>query len=159
MQLKQISVFLENKSGRLSRVTQILKEADIDILALCVADSNEYGILRMIVDKPAKAMEELEKAKFTVSLTKVIGVAIPDNAGGLSTVIELLAKQHISMEYIYAFTSRKIGEAIITAIFMSRQMICKSKNIRLKIWLVFIQKTVNLLCLQCVYSTRAKRIW
>ena len=57
MQLKQISVFLENKSGRLSRVTQILKEADIDILALCVADSNEYGILRMIVDKPAKAME------------------------------------------------------------------------------------------------------
>ena len=109
MQLKQISVFLENKSGRLSRVTQILKEADIDILALCVADSNEYGILRMIVDKPAKAMEELEKAK----LTKVIGVAIQDNAGGLSTVIELLAKQHISMEYIYAFTSRKIGEAII----------------------------------------------
>ena len=104
MQLKQISVFLENKSGRLSRVTQILKEADIDILALCVADSNEYGILRMIVDKPAKAMEELEKAKFTVSLTKVIGVAIQDNAGGLSTVIELLAKQHISMEYIYAFT-------------------------------------------------------
>ena len=100
MQLKQISVFLENKSGRLSRVTQILKEADIDILALCVA-------------KPAKAMEELEKAKFTVSLTKVIGVAIQDNAGGLSTVIELLAKQHISMEYIYAFTSRKIGEAII----------------------------------------------
>ena len=108
MQLKQISVFLENKSGRLSRVTQILKEADIDILALCVADSNEYGILRMIVDKPAKAMEELEKAKFTVSLTKVIGVAIQDNAGGLSTVIELLAKQHISMEYIYAFTSRNI---------------------------------------------------
>ena len=113
MQLQQISVFLENKSGRLSRVTQLLKESDIDILALCVADSNEYGILRMIVDKPAKAMEELEKAKFTVSLTQVIGVAIPDNAGGLSTVIELLAKQNISMEYIYAFTSRKIGEAII----------------------------------------------
>ena len=113
MQLQQISVFLENKSGRLSRVTQLLKESDIDILALCVADSNEYGILRMIVYKPAKAMEELEKAKFTVSLTQVIGVAIPDNAGGLSTVIELLAKQHISMEYIYAFTSRKIGEAII----------------------------------------------
>ena len=113
MQLQQISVFLENKSGRLSRVTQLLKESDIDILALCVADSNEYGILRMIVDKPAKAMEELEKAKFTGSLTQVIGVAIPDNAGGLSTVIELLAKQHISMEYIYAFTSRKIGEAII----------------------------------------------
>ena len=113
MQLQQISVFLENKSGRLSRVTQLLKESDIDILALCVADSDEYGILRMIVDKPAKAMEELEKAKFTVSLTQVIGVAIPDNAGGLSTVIELLAKQHISMEYIYAFTSRKIGEAII----------------------------------------------
>ena len=113
MQLQQISVFLENKSGRLSRVTQLLKESDIDILALCVADSNEYGILRMIVDKPAKAMEELEKAKFTVSLTQVIGVAIPDNAGGLSTVIELLAKQHISMEYIYAFTSRKIVEAII----------------------------------------------
>ena len=100
MQLKQISVFLENKSGRLSRVTQILKEADIDILALCVADSNEYGILRMIVDKPAKAMEELEKAKFTVSLTKVIGVAIQDNAGGLSTVIELLAK-HILVWNIF----------------------------------------------------------
>ena len=77
MQLKQISVFLENKSGRLSRVTQILKEADIDILALCVADSNEYGILRMIVDKPAKAMEELEKAKFTVSLTKAVKSARP----------------------------------------------------------------------------------
>ena len=57
MQLKQISVFLENKSGRLSRVTPILKEADIDILALCVADSNEYGILRMIVDKPAKTQK------------------------------------------------------------------------------------------------------
>lgn len=113
MQLKQISVFLENKSGRLSRVTQILKEADIDILALCVADSNEYGILRMIVDKPTKAMEELEKAKFTVSLTQVIGVAITDSTGGLATVINLLAKQDISMEYIYAFTSRKIGEAII----------------------------------------------
>ena len=87
MQLKQISVFLENKSGRLSRVTQILKEADIDILALCVADSNEYGILRMIVDKPAKAREELEKPKFTVFLTKVIGFEIRDKAGRFSTLI------------------------------------------------------------------------
>lgn len=78
-----------------------------------MADSNEYGILRMIVDKPTKAMEELEKSKFTVSLTNVIGVTIPDSTGGLATVIDLLDKQNISMEYIYAFTSRKIGEAII----------------------------------------------
>ncbi len=113
MQLQQLSVFLENKSGRLARVTQILKESDIDILALCVADSNEYGILRMIVDKPSKAMEELEKARFTVSLTNVIGVIIPDSAGGLATVIELLARQNISMEYIYAFTSRRAGEAMM----------------------------------------------
>lgn len=113
MQLKQISVFLENKSGRLSHVTQTLEESNIDILALCLADSNEYGILRMIVDKPVKAIDELQKAKFTVSLTKVIGVAIPDNAGGLASVIKLLAQQDISMEYLYAFTSRKVGEAII----------------------------------------------
>ena len=113
MHLKQISVFLENKTGRLSHVTQILEECGIDILALCVADSNEYGILRMIVDKPSKAIDELEKAKFTVSLTKVIGVAIPDQAGGLSKVIRLLTEQDISMEYLYAFTSRTAGEAMI----------------------------------------------
>ena len=98
MLVKQISVFLENKSGRLAEVTRTLKEKQIDIRALYIADTTEYGILRMIVDKPEQALEVLSAAGFTVSSTHVIAIAVADQPGTLDDALEILSGGSISVE-------------------------------------------------------------
>lgn len=113
MLVKQISVFLENKSGRLAEVTKTLSANKIDIRALYIADTTEYGILRMIVDKPDSALELLKKSGFTVSTTNVIAIAVEDTPGTLDNALEILSANRISVEYLYAFVGRRSSDAIV----------------------------------------------
>ena len=103
MTIKQLSVFAENKKGTILYATEALAEAKIDIRAMCVADTRDFGILRLIVDDAEKACEALRAKDCVVSVTQVIGVAVPYVPGGLSNVLKLLAKNDINIEYIYAF--------------------------------------------------------
>ncbi|MDX1359003.1 MAG: hypothetical protein R3232_09250 [Clostridia bacterium] len=111
MLVKQISVFLENKEGRVAQVTKILSEADINIRALSIADTTEFGILRLIVDKPEDAEKSLRDEGFTVSITEVIAISIEDEPGGLAKALEVLHRDKISVEYIYAFISKTSHKA------------------------------------------------
>ncbi len=113
MFLKQLSVFLENKHGRLAEVTSLLAENSIDIRSISVADTTDYGILRLVVNYPEKAAELLQKEGFTVSLTNVLGVSIEDATGALSRVITLLCEQDISIDYGYAFLTPTEGSACV----------------------------------------------
>ncbi len=113
MLIKQISVFIENKSGRLAEVTQILGQNAIDISALSVADTTDFGILRLIVNNPDKAEKVLKDNEFTVSSTNVIGIAVEDKPGGLSKALTLLEKQGIGIEYMYAFVGKSSDEALV----------------------------------------------
>lgn len=113
MLVKQISVFLENKSGRLAEVTKSLSENKIDIRALYVADTAEYGILRMILDKPDEALKLLTDKGFTVSSTNVIAITIADVPGTLDNALEVLSSNNISVEYLYAFVGRASSDAIV----------------------------------------------
>ncbi|MDR0947360.1 MAG: ACT domain-containing protein [Ruminococcus sp.] len=106
MLIKQLSVFVENKKGRLSAILNILRDNKIDIRALSVADTRDFGILRLIVDDPEKAYEELHKAACLVNLTSVIAVGITDRPGGLADAMDCLSAEGISVEYMYAFISK-----------------------------------------------------
>jgi hypothetical protein len=103
MTIKQISVFLENKSGRLAEVLGSLGEKDIKINALTIADTSEYGILRLIVNDYKRAVDILRDKQFTVNLTDVIAVSTPNQAGSFAKVLKAMADENISVEYMYAF--------------------------------------------------------
>lgn len=113
MLVKQISIFLENKSGRLAEVTKILGGNDIDISALSIADTTDFGILRLIVNKPEQAEAVLKENGFTVSCTSVIAIAIKDEPGSLSVALEILDKESIGIEYMYAFVGKTTDEALV----------------------------------------------
>ena len=103
MTIKQLSIFVENKAGTVAEITKKLADASVSIRALSVADTQEFGILRLIVDNVEKAKDALSESECVVSITKVIGVEIPDVAGGLSNVLQLMSKSGINVEYLYAF--------------------------------------------------------
>ena len=111
MFVKQISIFVQNKSGRLSEIADTMAEAGIDIRALSLADTTNYGILRLIVDKPEKAMDELKKRGLTVKLNHVIAVEVDDKPGGFSKAVRLFSDNGIGIEYLYAFVSTSAGKA------------------------------------------------
>ncbi len=113
MKLKQTSVFLENRKGRLWKALSILREAGINIRALSIADTSEFGILRMIVPDPEKAREVLEGNNFVVKTNDVIAVGIPDEPGGLDMILEILTKSDINVEYLYAFVEKRVEQAIV----------------------------------------------
>ncbi|MCX7843149.1 MAG: ACT domain-containing protein [Clostridia bacterium] len=113
MLVKQISVFLENKSGRLAEVTKILGENGINISALSIADTTDFGILRLIVNNPEKAEQVLMENGFAVSATSVIAIGVEDKPGGLSTALEILARESIGIEYVYAFVGRDGKDAYV----------------------------------------------
>lgn len=113
MYIKQLSVFVENKSGRLAEITSVIAAAGIDIRALSIADTTNFGILRLIVDKPDEAEQVLKKAGLTVSLTNVIAVGIPDEPGGFAAAMKSLADAGVDVEYMYAFISRDQGRACV----------------------------------------------
>lgn len=113
MQIKQLSIFIENKPGRLAEITEALAEATVDIRAISVADTSDFGILRVIVDKPDIAVEVLKRNGMTVSLTDVIAVGIDDHPGSFSKSVRMLADAGLTIEYMYAFVSRDKGKAYI----------------------------------------------
>jgi len=113
MKVEQISVFLENKSGRLADVARSLGDAGVNIRALSIADSSDFGILRIIVNDNDKALEVLKKKGFTISKTEVVAVEVSDKPGGLAQVLDLLARESINVEYMYAFVERSSDNAVI----------------------------------------------
>ena len=110
---KQVSVFLENKSGRLAEVCQTLGRADINIRALSIADTSDFGILRLIVDRPDEAVEVLQSEGFSVGSTGVLALRIPDRPGGLGMVLGQLQEENINVEYMYAFFITIAGDAVV----------------------------------------------
>ena len=112
MAVKQISVFIENKKGRLMTVTECLAKNNINIQALSSADTADFGILRMIVDQSSKAYDVLKECGFTVLETEVLVVKVPDRPGGLNVVLKLLDDAGISVDYIYAFYGSEEATAI-----------------------------------------------
>jgi len=113
VKVRQISVFLENKSGRLAQVTQILGENGINIRALSIADTTDFGILRLIVNDPEKAYRALKEGGFTVSTTEVIAVEVDDRPGGLAAALQALDQAGINIEYLYAFVQKASSAALV----------------------------------------------
>jgi len=113
MRVEQLAVFLENRSGRLAEITRILAENDINIRALSVADTADFGILRLIVDKVDAAKQALKENGFTVGKTNVLAVEVPDQAGGLAGVLKIVEEQGLNVEYMYAFINRSGENAIL----------------------------------------------
>jgi len=113
MQVEQISVFLENKSGRLSEVTAILTEADVNIRALALADTSDFGVLRLIVNNTEKARKTLKNLGFTVGKTNVVAVEVSDRPGGLHDILTMLHDAHLNVEYMYAFVRSSGDNAVM----------------------------------------------
>lgn len=113
MAVKQISVFIENKEGRIKKAIDTLANAGVNIRALSVGDTTKYGILRLIVSDNEKAIESLEKDGFIVKKSEVVVVSVPDKPNGLNTTLAILDDADINLEYIYAFVSSQPDEAIV----------------------------------------------
>ncbi|WP_303852012.1 ACT domain-containing protein [Seleniivibrio woodruffii] len=113
MKLQQISVFIENQSGRLYDVTNLLGQNGINIRALSLADTSDFGILRLIVNNPENAYKILKDNEFTVGRTEVVAVEVKDEPGGLAEILGALSKNEINVEYMYAFVEPSGGNAIM----------------------------------------------
>lgn len=113
MRAEQISIFLENKAGRLAEVTATLRDANVNIRALSLADTTDFGILRLIVNDNEKAEKALKQEGFTVGKTDVIAVEVDDNPGGLNQVLDPLTKEGVNVEYMYAFANPHGKNAIM----------------------------------------------
>jgi len=111
--VKQISVFVENKKGRLARITEVLGKGGIDLIALSIADTTNFGIMRCIVNDPEKALKLLKENDITASTTEVIVAEVVDKPGGLAYVLGLLDKADISVEYLYSFVRTPNENALI----------------------------------------------
>lgn len=112
MKIQQISIFLENSAGRLADVTRVLRDGGVNLRAIMIADTADFGILRIIVDDPADAIRILNDAQFTTKTTDVLSVTISDKVGSLATVMALFEKNGINIEYLYAALD-KIGETAV----------------------------------------------
>ncbi len=113
MKVKQLSIFMENRAGRMAEIARQLGEARINIRALSLADTSDFGILRLIVNDVDKAMKILKEAGHTVSLTEVVPVEVPDSPGGLASVLEPLRDGDVNVEYMYAFVGKATDKAIV----------------------------------------------
>jgi hypothetical protein len=113
MKLIQISIFLENKKGRLLDVCSLLGANKINIRALTVAETDNFGVLRLVVDKPQEATTLLKAKGFVASLTEIVGVEVPDKPGGLADVLKVLSKHSINVEYMYGFLEKATNKALL----------------------------------------------
>lgn len=113
MNVEQISVFLENKAGRLAELTQTLKDANVNIRAFSLADTTEFGVLRLIVDDNDAAEAALKRAGFTSGRTEVVAVEVADKPGGLHFILETLQNADINVEYMYAYVQPRDKQAIM----------------------------------------------
>ena len=113
MKVEQIAIFLENKSGRLSEITGVLADNNINIRSLSLADTADFGILRLIVDKVEVAERALKASGFTVGKANVVAVEVPDRVGGLASVLKVLEKAMVNVEYMYAFVNKSCENAVM----------------------------------------------
>ncbi len=113
MVIQQLSIFLENKTGRLNEVAAVLGKAGVNMTAFSLADNSDFGILRVIVSNPTKALEALKEQKFAVSLTDVLHLQITNSPGSLSTVLHILANEGVYIEYMYAFSEGNAANVVI----------------------------------------------
>jgi hypothetical protein len=113
MRAEQISVFLENKTGRLAEVTGILAEAGVNIRALALADTSDFGVLRLIVNDNQNAVAALKSRGFTVGKTDVVAVEVEDRPGGLHSILDILHNNGVNVEYMYAFVTQSGNNAIM----------------------------------------------
>lgn len=111
MTIQQISIFLENRAGQLAEITGILSDNHIDLLAINIAETTDYGVLRVIVDKPQEAASILLAQGCVLSMTPVLAVAVPDQPGGLAQLLAVLTKENMDIEYMYSMLSGKRGLA------------------------------------------------
>lgn len=111
--VKQISVFIENTPGRLADFTGLLGESGIDLISLCIADTTSFGILRGIVRAPQEAAKVIARAGYTVRVSDVLAVEVPDSPGGLNAVLDCLARAGVGVEYLYSFMRNKGHQALI----------------------------------------------
>ena len=111
MSVHQISIFLENRAGQLAEVTKLLSDNGIDMRAISIAETKDYGVLRLIVDDTDKATDALLASGCILSKTPVTVVAVPDQAGGLAPVLATLAEGHLDVEYMYSLFTHKEGKA------------------------------------------------
>ncbi|MDR3088652.1 MAG: ACT domain-containing protein [Desulfobulbaceae bacterium] len=120
MRVEQLAVFLENKSGRLAEITQVIAEKNVNIRAMSVADTADYGILRLIVDQTETARAALKENGFTVSTADVLAVETPDRVGGLARILKIIEEAGLNVEYMYAFVNKSGNNAVM--IFRFDQM-------------------------------------
>ena len=113
MKVDQLSIFLENRAGRLAEVTRILADSGVNIRALSLADTSDFGILRLIVSDFEKARDNRKAGGFTVGRTTVVAVEVQDQPGGLNSILEMLRDAKINVEYMYAFVNQSGAHAII----------------------------------------------
>lgn len=113
MALQQISIFLENKSGRLAEVTRCLGNAGVSIRAITITDTMEFGILRIVVDKTELAVKALTDAKYTFKIATILAVEVPDKPGGLANVMEIFRDEHVNIEYLYASLEKNKDAAVV----------------------------------------------
>ncbi len=113
MLAKQLSIFLENKSGRLTEVTQVIGKAGINFSALSIADNSDFGILRCIVSDPERAAAVLRESGFTVKVTDVIGISVPNTPGTLAQVLEHLSAGGVAIDYLYSFANGDKANIVI----------------------------------------------
>ena len=112
MYIRQISIFLENREGTLAEVTAFLHQHNVNLRALCIADTAEFGILRIIVDKPEETLALLKEAQFTCTITDMLAIRVDDVPGSMAGVVRVLADNDIFIEYAYGFTTAQRGTAI-----------------------------------------------
>jgi len=113
MKLNQLSVFLENKPGALSTPCRLLADAGISIQTFALADTQQFGILRLVVHEWQKAKELLEKNGYVVKLTEVVAIEVPDVPGGLAALLEIVERARVNVEYVYAFTAKQEGKGLM----------------------------------------------
>lgn len=113
MTVNQVSVFIENRQGRLGEVLQVLKDNDVNILSISLADTTEYGLLRLIVNKPEHAKDVLLKAGFSSMLTEVLIIKVPHVAGALQNILAEIAKANVSIEYMYGLSVESNDASIV----------------------------------------------
>ncbi|MDD5613985.1 MAG: ACT domain-containing protein [Candidatus Omnitrophica bacterium] len=125
MKLTQISVFLENRKGRLHEVCVLLSENRVNIRALTIAESEDFGILRMVVDRPDSALQALKKNGFSAQLTDVVAIEVDDEPGGLAKILKVLTDKNINIEYMYAFVEKLSDKAVLVFRFEDTDLAVK----------------------------------
>ena len=130
MKITQISVFLENRKGRLFEICSLLGSAGVNIRALTIAETETFGVLRMVVDKPKEAVELFRKNNVTANQTEVVAVEVPDNPGGLAEVLGILRENEVNVEYMYGFVEKQSDKALLVFRFdnpeKAHQVLAKS---------------------------------